>query len=103
MGLSLSEASPSYELPHALSPDQDTTSGLFMHQRRVYAFGVSRRCDVRTDGSCCPPSWALPPGRSSRTLTPWSAQSGYETVPERRPRWFHTSAPLCPLARSDQK
>jgi hypothetical protein len=22
---------PSYELPHALSPDQDTTSGLFVH------------------------------------------------------------------------
>jgi len=33
MDPSVSETSPFYELPHALSPDQDTTSGLFVHQR----------------------------------------------------------------------
>jgi hypothetical protein len=37
MGPSVSETSPSYELPHALSPDQDTTSGLFVHQRHWLA------------------------------------------------------------------
>lgn len=34
MGPSAKEANPSYELPHPLSPDQDTTSGLFVQQRR---------------------------------------------------------------------
>ncbi|MFL5283940.1 MAG: hypothetical protein ACJ8AW_23850 [Rhodopila sp.] len=33
MGPSVSETSPSYELTHALSPDQHTTSGIFVHQR----------------------------------------------------------------------
>src|SRR3954464_12425179 len=68
-----------------------------------YVFGVSHQSDARTDGSCCPPSWALPPERFSRTLTPCSAHSSYGTAPERPPRWFHTSAPLCLLARPEQK
>src|SRR4051794_34629185 len=33
MGPSVSKASPSYELTHPLSPDQDTTSSLFVDQR----------------------------------------------------------------------
>jgi transposase len=35
MGPSVSGTNPSYELTHALSPGQDTTSGLFVHQRRL--------------------------------------------------------------------
>src|SRR5689334_18040169 len=68
----------------------------------VYAPGISRQSDVRSEGSCCPLSWALPLGRLWTVLMPHSVHSGYETVPEQRPRWFHTSGPLCPLARPEQ-
>src|SRR3954451_10645154 len=33
MGPSVSETNPSYKLTHSLSPDQDTTFGLYVHQR----------------------------------------------------------------------
>src|SRR3954467_1516501 len=39
MGPSVREACPSYELPHPLSPDQDTTSGLSVHQRHPHLLG----------------------------------------------------------------
>jgi hypothetical protein len=44
------EANPSYELPHPLSPDQDTTSGLFMHQRHLSAHRVYSAATDRTTG-----------------------------------------------------
>jgi hypothetical protein len=48
MGPSVSETSPSYELTHALSPDQHTTSGIFVHQREVVAL-ADRRAKMAQD------------------------------------------------------